>query len=73
MKLRNKDNPQRRLKMKVEELIEKLARRDLFGKYEKNDIEKMDYISINEKIDKEADKYVKEIDRNGIKNIGIIK
>ena len=56
-----------------EELIEKLARRDLFGKYEKNDIEKMDYISINEKIDKEADKYVKEIDRNGIKNIGIIK
>lgn len=56
-----------------EELIERLATRDLSVKHTQKEIEGMGYPEVSEKIDKEAEKYIDEIDEHGLKNIGIVR
>lgn len=56
-----------------EELIERLATRDLSVKYTQKEIEGMDYPEASEKIDNEAEKYIDEIDEHGLRNIGIVR
>lgn len=56
-----------------EELLERLAQRDLSLKYTKKEIEDMGYPELSEKLDAEMEKYIDEIDRHGIGNIGIVK
>ena len=56
-----------------EELLERLAQKDLSLKYTKKEIEDMGYPELSERIDEEAEKYIDELDRNGLRNIGIAK
>lgn len=42
-------------------------------KYTQKEIEGMDYPEASEKIDKEAEKYIDEIDEHGLRNIGIVR
>ena len=57
----------------IEELIENLTARDIEEKYTKEQLEEFDENEFNDKFHKEAEKYFNEVNKNGIKHIGIVK
>lgn len=56
-----------------EELVDRLAKKDLTQSCSAEELEKMNELKFNKLFDKEQEKYVEEINAHGIDNIGIVK
>jgi hypothetical protein len=56
----------------IEELIDQLTKKELANTYTEEDLSNMNEIKFNKIFDVIQEKYISEIEKNGIKNIGLL-
>ncbi len=57
----------------IEELIDQLTKKELAGKYDEEELARMNETKFNKAFDEIQEKYIAEISSNGIRNIEVVK